>query len=341
MSSTKKILWIAGASALLAIVILLGGTLHFYLYITSPASETPQPVAVRISRGASFRSIVSGLAKKGIITHPWYFNALAALEHERGGVKAGEYLLDTGMTPLKVMDMITSGKVAQASLTVPEGFTMREIGDRIEALGLGSSTQFLKAARDAGRLRKFGIPSDSFEGYLFPETYRFSRGTSEADILAAMAVQFIKKVKTEEILRAVSASGFTLHEVITLASLIEKETALHREKPLVSAVFYNRLRKKIFNDSDTTEIYTMKNFNGNIRKKDLNIDSPYNTYRYPGLPPGPIANPGLDSILAALHPASDKFLYFVSRQDGSHHFSLSLREHNRAVRKYQLRKRSS
>jgi UPF0755 protein len=182
------------------------------------------------------------------------------------------------------------------------------------------------------------ITSDSLEGYLFPETYHFSKHTSEQKIVQAMLNTFKQRITNGDILDQIQKSDMSLHEVITLASLIEKETGMNDERKHISSVFHNRLRRNMRLQTDPTVIYAIEEFDGNIRKKDLNIDSPYNTYRYKGLPPGPIANPGIKSIVAALNPIRSNHLYFVSRKDGSHHFSSNLREHNRAVQKYQLKK---
>ena len=199
-----------------------------------------------------------------------------------------------------------------------------------------TNKSFLKKREDL--IKKLNITSSSLEGYLFPETYHFSKHTSEQIIIQTMLKTFQEKITKHKILDQVENSDLSLHETITLASLIEKETGMNKERKHISSVFHNRLHRKMLLQTDPTVIYAIKNFDGNIRKKDLRIDSPYNTYRYKGLPPGPIANPGIKSIEAALNPIKTKHLYFVSRKDGSHYFSSNLKEHNRAVRKYQLKK---
>ncbi len=337
--SLKKAVWILCSVFLLSFCILLGGIFHFKHYVQSPASLFPNTVIFPVPKGATFKTVTARLVSAGIITHPLYFELLARMAKKRGLLKAGEYSLDTGMTPVRILEILTEGRSIQFPLTVPEGFSLGDIAVRLEKVGMGSADEFLKVVRNRKQLDRYGISSDSFEGYLFPDTYLFERGTTEAEIMERMADYFVRKVKTEEILREVEESGLTFHEVVTLASLIEKETAVAREKNLVSGVFHNRLKRGMLLQCDPTVIYAMKNFDGNIRKKDLKIDSPYNTYRTKGLPPGPIANSGFDSIKAALNPAKNSFLYFVSKKDGSHHFSKSLREHNQAVRKYQLNRR--
>jgi UPF0755 protein len=330
----RRPVWIFGAALFLAFVLALA---FYQRIISSPVSTSPgPPVIFLIPKGTSFSSVAAELEKKGLLQYPYCFDILARIEKKRGSLKAGEYSLNSGMTPTEILKILTEGRSIQLSLTVPEGFNLREIAARLEKMGAGRSEEFLKAAHDGGILERFEIAAPSFEGYLFPDTYSFSRGTMETDILAHMASNFVKKVRIEDISRSVKDSGFTFHEVITLASLIEKETALEKEKPLVSAVLWNRLKKGMLLQCDPTVIYAIENFDGNIRKKDLKIDSPYNTYLYKGLPPGPIANPGLESIKAALRPAPENYIYFVSRKDGSHYFSSTLQEHNSAVRKYQL-----
>ncbi|MFQ5717561.1 MAG: endolytic transglycosylase MltG, partial [Nitrospinales bacterium] len=191
---------------------------------------------------------------------------------------------------------------------------------------------------DRSLIDSLDIPGENLEGYLFPETYHFDKNTDERAIVKTMVDTFKRRALKPEYLDRARELGFSFHKIITLASLIEKETGREDERELISAVFHNRLRKNMRLQCDPTVIYALKNFDGNLRKKDLGIDSPYNTYRYAGLPPGPIANPGLESIRAALYPASANYIYFVSKQNGSHEFSSALADHNRAVRKYQLKK---
>ncbi|MDP6626047.1 MAG: endolytic transglycosylase MltG, partial [Nitrospinota bacterium] len=198
---------------------------------------------------------------------------------------------------------------------------------------------FIAMAFDPVIVKKLGFNAHSLEGYLFPDTYYFEKKISDYDILKKMVDAFRKKIMIQEIMVEAKKSNLSLHEIVTLASVIEKETGKEEERPLISAVFHNRLRKKMRLQSDPTVIYAIRNFDGNLRKKDLRIDSPYNTYRYAGLPPGPIANPGLSSIKTAMQPAKANYLYFVSKKDGEHKFSSTLKEHNQAVLKYQKRRR--
>ena len=224
-------------------------------------------------------------------------------------------------------------------MTIPEGLTIPEIAQALEKSNIVTADDFLNAVAELAQSKEWGIPAESLEGYLFPETYSFRKGVSAESVAREMVNTFYKQIAT------VAPDGFlddpeALHEIVTLASIIEKETGAEHERKIISAVFTNRLKKNMLLQSDPTVIYALPKFDGNIRRKDLSYDSPYNTYKYPGLPPGPIASPGLGSLDAALSPASESYLYFVSKNNGEHHFSKTLREHNNAVRKYQLNKRS-
>jgi len=242
------------------------------------------------------------------------------------------------MLPMDILKAITSGKTVLHPVTIPEGYRITEIAELLAEKISINKEKFIKEARSKDLIKSLNITSDSLEGYLFPETYHFSKHTPEQKIVQAMLNTFKQRITNRNILDQIQKSDMSLHEVITLASLIEKETGMNDERKHISSVFHNRLHRNMRLQTDPTVIYAIEEFDGNIRKKDLNIDSPYNTYRYKGLPPGPIANPGIKSIVAALNPIRSNHLYFVSRKDGSHHFSSNLREHNRAVQKYQLKK---
>jgi UPF0755 protein len=237
----------------------------------------------------------------------------------------------------EILHRLHSGSVVLYSVTIPEGLTLADISEILEKKGFLKKERFFSLVLDPELLNKYRIPSDTAEGYLFPETYHFPRGASGREIVEHMLKTFQKKVYPL-FHRYGPERGLTLHEIVTLASLIEKETSVSEERSLVSAVFHNRLVQGMKLQADPTVIYSLPQFDGNIRKQDLSFDSPYNTYVYPGLPPGPISNAGLDSIRAALRPAEVDYLYFVARNNGTHEFSLDLKSHLRAVEKYQLRK---
>jgi UPF0755 protein len=242
------------------------------------------------------------------------------------------------MAPDLILDILVSGKVYLYHLTVPEGFNLSQIAAAVEKTGLCKSSDFLSKSKDPALLQALGIKADSLEGYLFPDTYFFPAGTSCEKILRTMGDHFVARF-SDEWQKQAADLGFSVHQIVTLASIIEKETGNPDERPLIASVFHNRIKKGMRLESDPTVIYGIKDFDGNITRKHLADHTPYNTYKIKGLPPGPIASPGLLSIEAALHPASTKFLYFVSKKDGSHHFSSNIQEHIKAVRKYQLNKR--
>jgi UPF0755 protein len=224
-------------------------------------------------------------------------------------------------------------------VTVPEGLTLAEIADLMESAGLADRERLLKEAESPELLSSAGITGRGLEGYLFPTTYYFTPSTTERGILLAMVEEFQRSV-TPAMREQAEELGMNMHEVVTLASMIEKETALPSERLLVSAVFHNRLKLKIALQSDPTVIYGLNRASKNLTRKDLQNPNPYNTYLVPGLPPGPICNPGLAALEAALRPASVPYLYFVSKNDGSHLFSRTIAEHNRAVERYQKERRS-
>jgi UPF0755 protein len=236
--------------------------------------------------------------------------------------------------------VLSEGNVRLYSITVPEGLIIQEIAELMEKEGFAAETEFLMNAENTSLISDLDREATNLEGYLFPETYRFAKGTSSEEIVAAMVFQF-NKVFTQEWRDRAGQLGMTIRNIVILASLIEKETSLTDEMNIISSVFHNRLNIGMKLDCDPTIIYALKlegKFEDRLRTKDLKWDSPFNTYLYPGLPPGPIANPGKDSIEAALYPAEEKFMYFVSKNDGSHHFSRTFREHQNAVNKYQRRR---
>jgi UPF0755 protein len=253
-------------------------------------------------------------------------------------LKAGEYLLSAAMPPRQILDIMVKGAVNLHKLTVPEGYSIPQIAALVENAKFGSKINFIKTATDTALANKNGIEAATFEGYLFPETYFFPREVAMEQIISAMVNRFWSVFTTEWKVRAKDL-GFTVHQIVTLASIIEKETGAAFERPIISSVFHNRLKKKMRLESDPTVIYGIKNFDGNLTRKHLSTHTPYNTYKIRGLPAGPIANPGRASLEAALYPERTVFIFFVSKKDNTHYFSTNLKEHNRAVRKYQLRRK--
>ncbi len=331
-----KRIFLTGFWGFLALVWIVIGL--FYYQASRPVNENNQTIIFEIQPGMTLKQVAQELSRLGLIRSPSAFQAIAYIQDKQKQVMVGEFSLSPSMPPSKILLRITSGKTVLYPVTIPEGYRITEIARLLHSEGLADQEVFIRQTQDENLIRSLGISADNLEGYLFPETYHFSKFTPEKKIIQKMVDTFREQVLIPQLLMSAKKSSLSWHEIITLASLIEKETGLDSERKIISSVFHNRLRKNMRLQTDPTVIYAMEKFDGNIRKRDLKIDSPYNTYRHKGLPPGPIANPGLKSIVAAISPIESDHLYFVSRQDGSHHFSSTLIEHNRAVQKYQLRK---
>jgi UPF0755 protein len=298
------------------------------------AAAAPQSLVV--PPGASVMEIGRRLHALGRVRHPQLFRLYVLARGEAGRLKAGEYELPAGLALDQIVGKMVRGEVVRRFVTFPEGRTIEDMAGILRASGLGPAG-FLAKAGDASLIRDLDPQAGDLEGYLFPDTYDLApTAEAPAELPARMVGRFRAVVGPE--IYAVRASGLTLREVVTLASVVEMETARPEERPRVAAVFLNRLKKGMPLQTDPTVIYALRRagtWNGNIRREDLDVDSPYNTYRYPGLPPGPIASPGRASLQAVLRPAPVADLYFVSRGDGSHYFSDTLAEHQRAVDHYQ------
>jgi peptidoglycan lytic transglycosylase G len=293
---------------------------------------------VEIPQGAGSRAIGDRLVSAGVVRDHLTFRAALWMSGQGRHLKAGEYRFDRAMTAAQVIDKIARGDVFVITVTFPEGLTIAEMAKIFEARGLGPASAFATAGADATLIRELDPRATDLEGYLFPETYALPRKTEAAKLIRQM-VAAVERVVTPELREAAAARHLSVRQLVTLASLVEKETARPDERPLVAAVYHNRLRIGMALQCDPTVIYALvraKRFDGNLHREDLSFDSPYNTYKYPGLPPGPIASPGRASIEAAARPADADFVYFVSRNDGSHEFARTLEEHNRNVQKYQV-----
>lgn len=312
--------------------------LDLQIYAGQPADPQTVKTVVTVVPGQGLKSISQNLHDAGIIMHPAKFEMLARIKRYDKIIKAGEYTLSSAMSPGKILTILVSGKVRLYRLTVPEGYNLKQIAALVAGSGFAAETDFLNAATDKVRVHAMGIDAETFEGYLFPDTYYFPKGSSSEQIISAMVDRFWSVFKPEWKHRAENLT-LSVHQTITLASLIEKETGAAFERPIISSVFHNRLKRKMRLESDPTVIYGIKDFDGNLTRKHLSTPSPYNTYMNRGLPPGPIAGTGSDAIEAALYPADTQYLFFVSKKDRTHHFSTNIKDHNRAVRKYQLRKR--
>ena len=306
----------------------------------APAADGSRPAQVTIvdiPDGMPLRQLAARLERERLIRSQTAFMLLGKLLGADRHIQAGEYAVHAGMRPRAMLADFMSGHVVLHPVTIPEGYTVVELAQVFAQQGVADPEALINLARDREFIRSLDIDAASLEGYLFPNTYKFARRTKAREVLKEM-VQGLRNVLTPDLQQRAQDIHMTLHQVLTLASVIEKETGAEQEREMISSVFHNRLRRGIPLQSDPTVIYGLDYFDGNIRKKDLDSKSPYNTYRYRGLPPGPIANPGLGSIRAALYPAPTRHLYFVSRNDGTHEFSSTLAEHNRAVDKYQRRR---
>lgn len=327
-------MWLVAAAVCLAGAAAYGGA----RWLLDPAGPSgPQlPRTIDVPEGASLRHVAAMLEREQLIRSRWGFLLLAKLSLAERRIVAGEYELHAGLRPAEILSEFLSGHVVLHQITVPEGYTAAQIADLLGQKGLTDPVEFLRLVHDRDFIQTLSLDVTSLEGYLFPDTYRFARPMKPADIIGAM-VGNLRQAFTPEWRARAAEVKMSPHQVLTLASVIEKETSVEAERELISGVFHNRLRRRIPLQSDPTVIYGLRGFDGNLKKRDLAVASPYNTYRIVGLPPGPIANPGASSIRAALYPMPSRYLYFVSRNDGTHKFSSTLQEHNQAVDRYQRR----
>ena len=296
-------------------------------------------VFVELPAGTSVSGMAQRLADAGVVADPMTFRIAARLSGADRQLQAGEYRFSEPMSAFQVVTKIAEGDVFTRPVTFPEGLTIKEMAVVFEKGGLGSASAFEKAATDTTLAAGFDPGARSLEGYLFPSTYALGRQAG-ADATVRAMVEAFDRAFDPELRAEAAARGMGVREVVTLASLIEKETAQAAERPIVSAVYHNRLKGRIPLQCDPTVVYALMRagkWTGNIRKQDLQIKSPFNTYVYPGLPPGPIASPGRASIDAAIRPADVPYLYFVSRNDGTHVFAETLAEHNRNVQQWQVK----
>ncbi len=303
---------------------------------------TPLAISVdtvlEIKPGQSLKSLANRLVDMSWIPHHYYFVYEGRRQGKASSLKVGEFNIIAGTTPLELLDILVAGKVRQYSLTIPEGWTFKQILQAIRANP--NLTRTLNSDEPSQVMSSIGYAGHFAEGRIFPDTYLFPAGTSDRDFLLR-AVRMQESILREEWEhRDPNLPYQSAYEALIMASIIEKETGLAEERGKIAGVFVRRLQKGMKLQTDPTVIYAMADkFDGDIRRKDLSIDSPYNTYVYKGLPPTPIASPGREAINAALHPEPGTALYFVAKGEGSHYFSDNLKEHNKAVAKYQLKRR--
>ncbi|MCP4665580.1 MAG: endolytic transglycosylase MltG, partial [Deltaproteobacteria bacterium] len=324
----------------LALFFLVGVLLLFLFghFLITPAGKGGQDLLFVVPEGSSLKEVAIDLEEKTIISNKSLFLLWARFTGYSRIIKAGEYRLNSGMPPLKILGILGKGAVISHMVTIPEGFSSAQIAELLERKGLVEKGEFLLVAGDQDLARRYNIAGAGLEGYLYPDTYRFDRGVTALSVLDVMVKRF--KEVTAPFGERAKQLGMAFEDIVTLASIVEKETGLAEERPVIASVFLNRLKRGMRLESDPTVIYGILGFNGNLTRKDLSKPTPYNTYLIRGLPPGPIANPGRDAIKAVLFPAKTNYLYFVSKNDGSHYFSRTLAEHNRAVRIYQKNRRT-
>lgn len=313
----------------------LGASSAFFLLKGTPSGQTQD---VLIPRGLSLKAVTELLQGEGLVEHPTLFRTVLRLTGGNKKVRAGEFRFSRGANLLYTLRTLYASEPVTHSFTVPEGWNIQQIAALLEEKGLGSKQKFSALAFDSQAPQKYQLNSPHLEGYLYPDTYFFSKVDSEEKILDTMVKRFFQEINTR-FKDSLKRSSLSLEQVVTLASIVEKETGKPGERPLIASVFFNRLRKGMRLQSDPTTIYGIKNFNGNITKADLQTWTPYNTYRISGLPPGPIASPGGDAIAAVLNPETSDYLYFVSNNDGSHFFTKTYKDHLKFVRRYQIYRR--
>lgn len=305
-----------------------------HLLAVAPAGTGAGRISVSIPAGADLRQIARTLVDAGVVTSQGAFVLAARIAGYDRRLHPGDYQFEPGLSFPALLHALRDGRGRTAAVTIPEGWRLESIAERLENSGVCGREVFLAAARDPALLAELSIPGPSAEGFLFPETYALRLPSAPADVIRAMHRQFEKV--WGELSAGDQPPALSQLDAVTLASIVERETAAPGERTLVAAVFLNRLRLGMPLQADPTVIYGLDAFDGNIRRRDLAAANPYNTYVIRGLPPGPIASPGRAALAAVLNPAAVDFLYFVARNDGTHQFSRSLAEHNRAVVRFQL-----
>jgi len=325
-------LFCTGLIFLLAVFLVMG----FGYYLMSPAQKIDDQRVVQIREGTTLREVAVSLERDGIIKNRSVFLLWGRCMGYGRAIKAGEYLLSPTMSPLRVFGVLIKGVGITYPVTIPEGYNRKQIARVLDEKGITDRKAFLRISSDAEVARKYGISGQDLEGYLYPDTYRFRHGMDARKVIDVMVRRFREVLAPYK--KSIKKSHLSLEQVVTLASIVEKETGSTEERPKIASVFLNRLRKKMRLESDPTVIYGLASFSGNLTRKDLERPTRYNTYTIKGLPPGPIASPGIEAIKAVLFPADTDYLYFVSKNNGTHHFSTTLEEHNRAVLRYQKRR---
>jgi UPF0755 protein len=322
-----RIKWAVFTVVLVATLLIVRFT--FFLYSAKGEGNTVR--IVDFAKGSSLRKLSDELQKGGVIGSSTLFMLYARVSGLSGKVKAGTYQFTDAMSPLEIFRKLESGDVYEKRFAVPEGYSIFQIAEMLDSRGFFKKEPFLKECSDPQLLKELGIRGPNVEGYLYPSTYNLLKADDPAALIKLMVGQF-RKVYDGRFAAMEKSSQLTRSQIITLASIVEKEAVAEQEKPLIASVFFNRLKKRMPLQSDPTAVYGTRAFGGKVSGSDVRRPSAYNTYLISGLPPGPIGNPGAGAIEAVLHPAATGYYYFVAKNDGTHHFSVTLDEHNRAVR---------
>lgn len=334
----RKHLWITyivSAAVLITVV-------HFYIALFVPPTSEKVWKEIQVTDGMSFKAIAGRLRKEGIIRYRGYFEIFGRLQGISRKVRVGYYGLGTHMSMWEVLEALRKGRIIEYEVVIPEGYNLFQIGWTLTGTPLISSDpkDFIKIATNKEFARSLGVEADSLEGYLFPDTYYLPKGITVEDIAKRM-VQRYKDVFKSDYRNRAEEMGFTEHQIITLASIVEKEAKVDSERKLISAVYHNRLKQGMRLQADPTAVYGLKAWITKVTAQDLKRRTPYNTYLHKGLPPGPIANPGQGAILATLYPESVDYLFFVAQGDGSHYFSKDYGEHGKAIGRYKASKKKA
>lgn len=323
------------------VVVGLGGALFFasQTFVHKPAGSSAEEIFFEVQKGKSFQSVSEELERKHLVSNAFFFSIYSRLKNGPQRLKVGEYALRPNMTPSQVLEIITSGKSVGKPFTISEGLNVFEIADLYQQQGFGTREEFLNLCFDKNLVKSLlGEEHDSLEGYLFPETYQITKYSTTKELLRSMVLNFQQAYG--EVSPQSQIKGLTKHQIVTLASIVEKETGAFEERPLISSVFHNRLKKNMLLQTDPTIIYGIaektRKTTFKISKADILAPTRYNTYVIRGLPPGPIANPGKAALMATVNPASSEYLFFVSQNNGTHIFSENYADHAKAVRRFQV-----
>ena len=319
--------------------ILLSCCLYVMIQLLTPLPARDTFIEILIPKGATFRQAIEVFSEAGLIRDKNLFISIGRLSRIDRKIRAGYYSIYRGMNALDLVSVLQKGQIIEYEVSVIEGDSLMEIGDKLSEKGIMSKENFREIAADKDFLASYKIDAPSLEGYLFPDTYKIPKGLDPKEAIGMM-INKLRGEYSEKLTARAAEIGMSEREVLTLASIIEKEAATDEERPLISAVYHNRLRKKILLQADPTAIYGIKSSREKITSGDLKRKTPYNTYTIKGLPPGPIASTSIKSIIAALYPADVQYIYFVSNNDGTHHFSVTAAEHAAAVRAYREKKQA-